>query len=309
MGQFTWDDLQFFLAVARCGQLSHAARQLRTSHVTVARRIDRLEAALKLRLFERNPRGYALTPQGRRLIETAERMEAETAQLCAELEGEGAAIQRSTLRMAVPEGFGRFFCRHLLPLFTQRFPAISLELITLPQVLSLSRREGDITVALDPTKTTTYHSQKITEYTLSVYAAESYLAAHPPITDRAQLLDHPFIGYIEEMIFAPGLDYLGEVHLGIRPEFKSSSIFNQLSATRHGMGLCVLPNYIGSHYPDLRLVLPGQVLLRRSYWLTCHRDVQQIPRERAVMAFLTEVVRDHAHLLDAPPAAKEEVWP
>ena len=73
--QFTWDDLQFFLAVARTGQLSTAARQLRTSHATVSRRIDRLEFALKVKLFERNPRGYVLTAMGNRFVETAEKME------------------------------------------------------------------------------------------------------------------------------------------------------------------------------------------------------------------------------------------
>jgi DNA-binding transcriptional LysR family regulator len=68
MRRFTWDDLQFFLAVARTGQLSTAARQLRTNHATVSRRIDRLEAALSTKLFERNPRGYLLTSVGERLI-------------------------------------------------------------------------------------------------------------------------------------------------------------------------------------------------------------------------------------------------
>src|SRR6478736_6318385 len=79
--QFTWDDLQFFLAVARTGQLSTAARRLRTSHATVSRRIDRLEFALKVKLFERNPRGYVLTGMGQRFVETAERIERETEQL------------------------------------------------------------------------------------------------------------------------------------------------------------------------------------------------------------------------------------
>src|SRR6201989_3117552 len=82
---FTWDDLQFFLAVARTGQLSTAARQLRSSHATVSRRIDRLEFALKVKLFERNPRGYVLTSMGQRFVDTAERMEEETERIHAEL--------------------------------------------------------------------------------------------------------------------------------------------------------------------------------------------------------------------------------
>ncbi|ABA80905.1 LysR family transcriptional regulator [Rhodobacter sphaeroides] len=292
MGNFTWDDLQFFLAVARSGQLSRAARQLRTSHVTVSRRIDRLEAALRMRLFERNPRGYELTPVGRRLIETAERMEAETERMQVELLGDGPG-QRGVLRMAVPEGFGSWFSRVLLGPFTERFPNIALELITLPQIMSLSRREADLTVTLDPPKASTYHSERIMDYTLHIYAAKSYLAQRPEIQTRDDLLKHPFIGYIEEMIFAPGLDYLGEVHPGIRANFKSSSIFNQLAATQNGLGLCVLPFYIGRRVPDLEMILPQEVVLRRTYWLTCHRDVRPLPRERSVMAFLLEAGRTH----------------
>ncbi|TKA98124.1 LysR family transcriptional regulator [Cereibacter changlensis] len=300
MVNFTWDDLQFFLAVARTGQLSGAARQLRTSHVTVSRRIDRLEASLKLRLFERHPRGYELTAFGRRLIETAERMEAETERMRVELLGDGADGQRGVLRMAVPEGFGSYFSRNLLVPFTRRYPNIGLELITLPQIMALSRREADISVVLDPPKASPFRSEKISDYSLHIFAARSYLERHPPILTRDQLLDHPFIGYIEEMIFSPGLDYLGEVHPGIRARVKSSSIFNQLAATKLGMGLCVLPHFIAGRREDLQIVLPEEVVLRRSYWLTTHRDVGTTPRERSVMAFLLEAGREHAPQLNRP---------
>lgn len=106
---FTWDDLQFFLAVARTGQLSTAARRLRTSHATVSRRIDRLEFALKVKLFERNPRGYVLTTMGQRFVETAERMERETEQLQLDI-SDGMTAQRGVVRLSTLEGF-----RQLLP--------------------------------------------------------------------------------------------------------------------------------------------------------------------------------------------------
>ena len=97
--QFTWDDLQFFLAVARTGQLSTAARQLRSSDATVARRIDRLEFALQVKLFERNPRGYMLTGMGQRFVDTAERMEQETERLRSDLTA-GSAAQRGVVRIS-----------------------------------------------------------------------------------------------------------------------------------------------------------------------------------------------------------------
>lgn len=294
----SWDDLQFFLAVAREGQLSRAARLLGTSHVTVSRRIDRLEQALNTRLFERNPRGYEPTPAGRRLVETAERMEEAADQIPVD---QGAASrQAGPLRLAVPEGFASLFSQHLWPDFIAQFPLISLELITMPQILSLSRREADMSVTLDPISSGPYRSERMANYTLHLYATAAYLAANPPIASREDLRRHRIIGYIEEMIFAPGLDYLNEVLPGIRASIKSSSVFNQLAAARNHLGIAVLPHYIASKYPELRIVLPDEITLNRSYWLTCHRDVRTMRRERAVIAFLTDSLRARGSELVRP---------
>jgi DNA-binding transcriptional LysR family regulator len=290
---FTWDDLQFFLAVARTGQLSTAARQLRSSHATVSRRIDRLEFALKVKLFERNPRGYMLTGMGQRFIDTAERMEQETERLRADLTV-GSAAQRGVVRISAPEGISNFFFTTMLSEFAARYPNISLELVTIQQIMSLSRKEADILVVLDPPKAGPYFTEKLTDYHLQVYGSRDYLSSHPPVESRGDLLDHAFIGYIEDMIFAPGLDYLGDIHPRIKPQFQSSSIFAQLTATKNGLGLCVLPYFIACRHPDLQMVLPDDVDLKRHYWITCHRDLRQSPRVRTVIDFLMEAVQRNA---------------
>ncbi|TDK39568.1 LysR family transcriptional regulator [Rhizobium deserti] len=289
---FTWDDLQYFLAVARSGQLSTAARQLRTSHATVSRRIDRLEFALKVKLFERNPRGYVLTAIGQRFIETAERIETEADRLQADITS-GTTAQRGVVRLSAPEGFANFFFADKIHGFCHSHPNISLELVTIQQIMSLSRKEADIAVSLDPPKDGPYLTEKLTDYNLNVYGAKSYLAGAPEITSRQDLLDHPFIGYIEDMIFVPGLDYLGDVHPGIRARFQSSSISAQLTATLNGLGLCVLPHFITRAHPELQIVVPDEVELRRNYWLVCHRDLSHVPRVRMVADYIFEAVRNN----------------
>ncbi|WJS86575.1 LysR family transcriptional regulator [Paracoccus sp. TOH] len=289
MANLDWDDLQFFLAVVRERQLSRAARLLGTSHVTVSRRIDRLEQALNTRLFERNPRGYEPTAASLRLIETAERMEEAASQI--PLDRGTAAGQVRSLRLAMPEGFASLFSTHLLPEFIARFPLLSPELITMPQVLSLSRREADIWITLDPVTNGPYRSERLADYTLHLYATRDYLQTMPPVQAPADLRPHRIIGYIEEMIFAPGLDYLGEVHPSLRAMVKSSSIFNQLAAVRNGLGVGVLPHYIARKYPELQIVLPDQVRLTRTYWLTCHRDVRMMQWAGQVIAFLAASLR------------------
>lgn len=295
-GHFSWDDFQYFLAVARTGQLSTAARQLRTSHATVSRHIDRLEIVLQVKLFERNPRGYILTAVGQRFIETAERIESDTERLRAEISS-GVTLQRGVVRLSAPEGFSNFFFMPRLPEFSLIHPNISLELVTIQQIMSLSRKEADVAVALDEPKAGPYLSEKLCDYTLHVYGARAYLNKFDPIVTRDQLLSHPFIGYIEDMIFAPGLAYLGEVHRGVKTQFQSSSIFAQLQATRNGLGLCVLPNFIAAQYSDLQIVLPLDVELHRSYYLVCHRDLKTVPRVRTVMQYLQKTTASNMETL------------
>ncbi|PJR10280.1 LysR family transcriptional regulator [Sinorhizobium meliloti] len=289
---FTWDDLQFFLAVARTGQLSTAARRLRTSHATVSRRIDRLEFALKVKLFERNPRGYVLTTMGQRFVETAERMERETEQLQLDI-SDGMTAQRGVVRLSTLEGFGNFFLADRLGKFAERYPNISLELVAIQQIMSLSRKEADIAVALAAPKAGAYHAEVLTPYTLHVYGARSYLAGQPPIRTRSDLGSHRFVGYIDDMIFTPGLDYLGEIQPGLRAHFQSSSILTQLKAVRQGLGLCVLPHFMAQDEPNLEIVLPDEIELKRTYWLICHRDLIAIPRVRAVRDFLVDAAAEN----------------
>lgn len=288
---FTWDDLQFFLAVARTGQLSTAARRLRTSHATVSRRIDRLEFALKVKLFERNPRGYVLTSMGQRFIETAERIERETEQLQLDI-NDGLTAQRGVVRLSTLEGFGNFFLADRLADFAESYPNVSLELVAIQQIMSLSRKEADIQVALTAPKAGPYHSEVLTPIRC-MSMARAAISKHAPIVGRNDLAAHRFVGYIEDMIFAPGLDYLGELQPGLRAHFQSSSILTQLKAVRQGLGLCVLPHFMAREEPDLQIVLPEEIELKRTYWMVCHRDLVAVPRVRAVREFLMQIVKEN----------------
>lgn len=285
MRRFTWDDLQFFLAVARNGQLSAAARQLRTNHATVSRRIDRLEQALATRLFERNPRGYMLTAVGERLVESAESIEREAINFRSEASS-GTSQVAGVVRLSTLEGFGNFFLADRLPRFARSHANLAIELVTIQQIVSLSRREADMSITLTSPRADFYHYEKITTYRLFIYGSRSYLESHPPIERREDLLAHRLIGYIEDMIFTPGLDYHREIMPGLHASYQSSSIHAQLHATLNGIGLCVLPNFIASPYPELVPVMAREVFLERDYWCVCHQDLATAPRIQALTDFI-----------------------
>lgn len=291
MRRFTWDDLQFFLAVARSGQLSMAARQLRTNHATVSRRIDRLEQALSTKLFERNPRGYMLTAIGERLVESAEALEREAAHFRTEASN-GASPVAGLLRLSTLEGFGNFFLSERLPSFALAHANLSIELVTIQQTVSLSRREADMSITLTSPRADFYRYEKVTTYRLFIYGSREYLATQPAIERREDLLAHRVVGYIEDMIFTPGLDYHREILPGLRATYQSSSIHCQLQATLKGMGLCVLPHFIARRYDQLAPVLAREIYLERDYWSVMHEDVAAAPRIRALMDFIKAEASD-----------------
>lgn len=287
---FDWDDLRFFLAVARSGTISGAGQRLASDHATVSRRITGLETALGAKLFERNPRGYNLTQPGERLLASAQAIETEALKAERDVADADLAVA-GTVRISTLEGFGNFFLAGRLPAFAKANPNLAVELIAIQQIVALSRRESDIAVTLDPPQSGRFLRDPLTDYLLFLYGARGYLEAHPPIASRADLSRHTFVGYIDDLVFMRGLDYLDEVGgRGIRARVQSSSLHAQMEATLSGYGLCVLPAFMASRHADLVPVLPGEICLRRSYTLVTHADIAETARVRAARRFIREEV-------------------
>ncbi len=285
MRPFDWDDLRYFLGVAHAGTVSQAARRLGVDHATIIRRIDALERALGVKLFERSLRGYNLTQNGERLLPSADIIHEETRKVSRELRTNGHGVG-GIVRISTLEGFGNFFLAGHLPAFAAQYPNLAVELLTLQQIVALSRREADIAISLQPPDVGQLFREKLTDYALLVYGSRAYLEAHAPIRQREDFAAHTFCGYIDDLVFVRGLDYLDEVSKGIKARLKSSSLHAQLEAASQGYGLCVLPAFIASGRPELVPVLPDQIRLLRSYWLVASADVATSPRVQAVRRFI-----------------------
>lgn len=262
---FDWGDLRYFLAVARERTVSAAARRLSVDHATVIRRIDALERALSAKLFERTLRGYGLTQPGLRLLECVERMDDEAAHVRTEV-GTSSDVS-GAIRVSSLEGFGNFFLASLLPDFARAHPRLRIELLTIQQIVALSRREADIAITVNPPDLPRFKRTHLVDYSLFVYAEATYLARSAPIKQPADLSAHPFSGYIDDLVFTRGLDYLHEVLPGLKPTLQSSSLHAQMGFACAGYGLCVLPAFIARTRPELTAVLPESIRLTRSYWL------------------------------------------
>lgn len=285
-----WDDVRIFLAVARAGQILAASKRLALNHATLSRRLTALEEALGTRLFIRRTNGCELTSEGEGFLASAERMETEMLAAQARLGRTDTAIT-GTVRIGAPDGFGVSFLAPRMGLLIERHPELKIQLVPVPRAFSLSSREADIAITLERPEQGRLVSSKLTDYTLGLYASRSYVAAHGVPDDAEALKAHRRIGYVEDLIFTPSLNFTGEVMRNWNAGFEISSAIGQTEAVRSGAGIGILHNYIARQYPDLVRVMP-ETSIQRTYWTIFHESARELARIRVVADFLHEIVRE-----------------
>lgn len=289
MHKQNWDDLRLFLAVARHGRFIAAGRALGIDHTTVARRVTQLEEAVGARLLERSPRGVALTEAGRALVAHSERVEAEIFSANVTLGGTDARIS-GVVRLATPEAFGTYLAAANAYRLHEKHPDLRLELMPESQQVRLANRDTDVAILLNRPPRGPIVARRLVEYRVGLYASRRYLERHGPINDIDQLSRHPFAWYIEEMIDIPELRFLREVSEEAMPVFRSTSTAAQHEAVANGMGLGLLHAFNAQHDTRLVHILSEKVEIRRAYWLAIHEDLQHVPRIRAVVEFLDDII-------------------
>lgn len=290
MSKLNWDEMRIFLAVARTQRLQIAARQLDLDHSTVSRRIDQLEQALGLRLLDRTPRGTVLTAEGQQLLRHAEAMES-AARSAQEMKSLNSGVVSGVVRVASPEAFGLHVIARQMPLLREVYPALELELVPESRPVSLSRNEADIAISFNRPSRGNLVSAKLTDYRLGLFAASAYLDRAGRPETAADLVNHDFVGYIDDLMDFPALRSLGRQMPHGPTVFRSSSIMAQEFAVHAGVGIGLLHGFSLSDNHDLVPVLPDAVAVARSYWITTTTEGRTIPRIRAVTTFIRDIVQ------------------
>lgn len=284
-----WDDLRFFLAVAREGQLARAGTRLGVDATTVGRRLRRLEATLGQTLFEQAKEGQSLTEAGKRLLLRAEGMERQAREIEAAGAGASGPDLTGSIRVSVSEGFGTWFVAHHLPDFAALHPRLGIDLVASSGFLNPSRREADVAILLDRPRKGPLFTRKLTDYALRLYASREWLERHGPVRSKAELRAHPLIGYVPDLLYAPELRYLTEIDPELEPRLRSTSINAQYRLVAAGAGIAVLPCFIGDSDAGLTRLLDS-VVVRRSFWLVTHADTRRAERIGAFTEWLTALV-------------------
>lgn len=290
-----WDDFRVFLAVARGESLSAAGRVLKRDPATIGRHMARLEAALGQPLFAKSPQGYALSEAGARLLGHAERAEQAVAEGVDALAGEAGRLS-GQVRIGATDGCASYVLPQVCAAICARHPELELQIVALPRVVNLSKREADMAITVTPPQTGRVSIEKITDYHLHFAASADYLAKHGEINRLKDLAGHRMVGYIQDMISYPELDFL--TPLGVeRVALASNLVAVQLGFLRHGGGIGITHDFILPFAPELRPVLLKQVSLRRAFYLVRHAGDAKVARLTKVAEELASgIAREVARL-------------
>jgi DNA-binding transcriptional LysR family regulator len=283
-----WDDLRIFLAVARIGSLSGAARNLDVQHSTVSRRLQHLETSLGVRLLDKKRSGYELTPAGEDLREAALRMEREVLNVDGTLQGLDASL-RGPLRVTTVGNIASSFLIPMLSRFSRTYPEITVELSVSNADVSLPEREADIAIRV------TLVGKKIGTIASTVYGSRDYLSRM-----HAQNETPKWIG-------VNCCDY----HIKWTKRLSGDESFNfrvdepliTHESVRQGLGLAVLPCHMGDRDPELQRYMAPPPEMDVDLWLLYHRDLKRTERVHVFRDFISGEFENISGLLEGKLAA------
>ena len=267
-----WDDLRFFIELARCGSLSETARRLQADHSTVARRVGNLEQALGLKLFDRLPRGCVLTAEGQRLNERSAAVEEAIFSFQRQAQNGGDRVE-GLVRVSVPPSFGSLWLVPRLTALRDQFPKLILDISGQTERANLSHREADLAVRLTLPKLGDLH--------YGLYGSRAYLkATHEDA--------YVFLGYDEELEDVPQQRWIKQVAQGRSFSMLANDLTSLIAGVRAGMGLAAIPHILVEGDDDLISIAEGKDATRE-IWLVVHSDLRKSARVRVVMDYLVSI--------------------
>ena len=294
-----WDNLRLFLELTRAGTLQAAARRLEVDHTTVARRIRALETSYGEPLFVREAGGHRLSEAGRKLLPQVEAMEAAFHGVARDTNAPASDVS-GLVRVGATEGFGTVVLAPRLASFALERPRLLIDLLAMPRLIHLSRREADIVISLERPARGPVVLTKLTDYNLHLYAARSYLKGKRAIRTREDLSGHVFISYVDDLLFSKELHYLEELHRPDSFSLRSTSVLAQYQAAAAGGGIAVLPAFLAEQDTRLVRVLRGEASFTRTFWISMPEENKHIARMKAVWDFLRETAEAQQGVLLAP---------
>ncbi len=281
-----WDDLRYFLAVARSGSVSGAATELGVNHSTVSRRINAYEKKHDVRLFERMPQGYEMTQAAENIYRYALEIEERTHIVERELFGRDTRLQgrlcvtayHSTVNELVLPDLGTF---------SQQYPEIDLELFVTADVRDLSAREADIAIRGTPQPPDHLVGKKVADFGNAIYTSENY---------QKRQLARPEVILWRDEVQLP--EWVSEHFPGARVALRVDDITAMGAAVKAGLGMARLPCWIGDVRPGFFRLRLNVASMGWGLWVLIHADLRSTARVRVCRDFLIDTLEKKRDLIE-----------
>jgi DNA-binding transcriptional LysR family regulator len=287
MHSVDWDAVQAFLAVARTGRVSTAARRLDVQHTTIARRLAALEATLDAPLFYRTNTGYTLTAHGRNALSQAEAMERAALALTARAR-EGTGVVAGRVRVAMAPEFASHWLAPQLKGFRAKHPQLEVHVLVGTRQRDLSRGEAELAVQAPRPRQKDLVAVRIGRTALALYAAKAIAAgARWRITSRETLRGMPLLTYTKGFQMLQDARWFQDVLSAVGTYMETNSTHALLSAVRAGVGVAVLPRFVARGDDDL--VEVSDAVASHDVWLITHPEFRRDPKVRATAEFLKRI--------------------
>ncbi len=277
-----WNDVEVFLAIARCGTLGAAARALGQTQPTMGRRLKTLEQALGQTLFQRTADGFVLTDEGQAALGYAERMEEEALSLQRIVTGQETELS-GIIRVSSSDWFGAHLLTPVIAAFSRAYPKVTVEIITDARLVNLSRREADLAFRITPFKEPDVISRKLLHIDYGVYVARG--AKRPKAGDgagfRLVTMDEAFGGL-------PDVAWLRRTFPKAEIGARSNNRDAQARLCAEGAGIAVLPRPLARSYSTLQELRLPEAPPGRDTHVGYHRDLKRLTRLRRLLDLVIE---------------------
>lgn len=288
-----WDDIRYFLAVARGGSVRAASERLGVNHSTVLRRIGQLEEKLGAQLFEKLPSGYRMTDAGAEVLDLAEQMEASSNQLASRVLGRDQSV-RGPLRITLAPTLATHLLMPDFAEFARRHPEVEIEILSLDEPVNLTNREADIAIRVVYDRNNlppNLHGQMGPKLFSGVYMSRDLLAAWQ--RGSRQRVRWIVKGNIGTSDWAQD----GEIPAS-EVSFRTTTADAQIVAARQGVGMTTLPCFVGDSEASLVRVPGTRLHLHGTLWLLTQGETRKTKRVRLFLEFLSRRLSGYAPLLE-----------
>lgn len=284
-----WDNLRFFLAVARSGSVSAASVSLGVNQSTVSRRINHFEQDLNVRLFERFSTGYELTPEGEELMRRVQRIEEETHAIERHVMGKNVELS-GPVRVTCTLVLARYFLIPLLKRFQEQHPAIVIHLDLSNNLYNLTAREADVAIRVTRDAIPeTLIGRELGRFDYGIYGEKKYLERYLAAGEKQPL---HWVGEDNERARP---DWLPDDLRILQLVARTNDVLATLDLLKQGLGVGRLPCFMGDVEKGLRRFKPEHPIAGVPVWLLTHADMRRVNRVSVFTAYVVEALRKQFH--------------